>query len=495
MKSFFAAVLLVGCAANAPKDGTQLSQVNAGSLYQLHCASCHGGNRMGVMGPALIPETLQKMKAPEIQKVILDGRPATQMAGYSKELSSEEARALADYLLRPVEGKFSWTQKEIDASRETLVGQVAPKPVFQADPMNLFFVVSHGDHGLTVLDGDRFTTLAHFPMRPGLHGGVKYTPDGRFAFTTTRDGWVTKFDVWGLKKVAEVRAGLNARNIAVSGDGKYVAVANQLPHTLVILRTSDLGVARVVDLVEPMGRSSRASAVYSAPPRKTFVLALKDLPELWEIAWKDFSVRRIPVEKPLDDFFFDHSYAHALAASRDSAGGFVVDLKAGKVVGSVELTGMPHLGSGILWRDGRDVVMATPNIKEGVVTAVNTTDWTVRGKVTTKGPGFFLRSHEKTPYAWVDNFMSKDFKDVVQVIDKKSLKVVKELQPRPGKVTAHVEFTRDGRYALLSVWDDDGALLVYDAKNFRLVREIPMKKPSGKYNVWNKTRLSEGTSH
>ncbi|RKW94245.1 hypothetical protein D9B85_15255, partial [Corynebacterium diphtheriae] len=27
----------------------------------------------------------------------------------------------------------------------------------------------------------------------------------------------------------------------------------------------------------------------------------------------------------------------------------------------------------------------------------------------------------------------------------------------PGKNAAHVEFTNDGRYALLSVWDTDGA--------------------------------------
>jgi hypothetical protein len=41
----------------------------------------------------------------------------------------------------------------------------------------------------------------------------------------------------------------------------------------------------------------------------------------------------------------------------------------------------------------------------------------------------------------------------------------------------------------------DGAIVVYDAKTLEEVKRIPMVKPSGKYNVYNKTRLSEGTSH
>jgi hypothetical protein len=65
----------------------------------------------------------------------------------------------------------------------------------------------------------------------------------------------------------------------------------------------------------------------------------------------------------------------------------------------------------------------------------------------------------------------------------------------PGKNAAHVEFTNDGRYALLSVWDTDGALLVYDANTLEEVKRIPMNKPSGKYNVGNKIEFAEGTSH
>ncbi len=74
-------------------------------------------------------------------------------------------------------------------------------------------------------------------------------------------------------------------------------------------------------------------------------------------------------------------------------------------------------------------------------------------------------------------------------------RVVRTITPAPGKTAAHVEFTRDGRHALVSVWEDDGALVVYDAATFAEVKRLPMKKPSGKYNVHNKITRSAGTSH
>jgi hypothetical protein len=110
------------------------------------------------------------------------------------------------------------------------------------------------------------------------------------------------------------------------------------------------------------------------------------------------------------------------------------------------------------------------------------------------GPGFFLRSHENTPYVWADVFFGPN-RDLMHVIDKESLEIVETLRPVPGATVAHVEFDRDGAHALVSVWEDDGAVIIYDAKTLQEVKRLPMKKPSGKYNVWNKVTFSDGTSH
>lgn len=106
-----------------------------------------------------------------------------------------------------------------------------------------------------------------------------------------------------------------------------------------------------------------------------------------------------------------------------------------------------------------------------------------------------MRSHEKSRYAWADAMMSSTAKDTLYLIDKETLEVARTLTPMPGKVAAHVEFDRYGRHALVSIWENDGALIVYDAATLSEVKRLPMSKPSGKYNVYNKITFSEGTSH
>ena len=64
-----------------------------------------------------------------------------------------------------------------------------------------------------------------------------------------------------------------------------------------------------------------------------------------------------------------------------------------------------------------------------------------------------------------------------------------------GNVAAHVEFDRHGRYALANLWENDGAIVVYDAVTLQELKRIPANRPVGKYNVRNKIMHSAGTSH
>jgi dihydro-heme d1 dehydrogenase len=509
----FAALLLTGTPTIAAPD--------AGQLYREHCASCHGAGRLGGTGPAIIPETLKRL-GPALAKVITNGRPATQMPAFKGVLSEADIAALADFIKSPLAERQAWTAEDIAGSL-SLAADYKPvaAPVFKADPLNIFLVVETGDHHVSVLDGDTFERLDRFPTPFAVHGGPKFTPDGRFVFIMSRDGWVQKYDLWALKEVARIRAGLNSRNIAISEDGSWLAVANYLPNTLTILSAKDLSVARVFEVKDKAGTPSRVSAVYQAPSRKSFVLALKDVAEIWEIATDPdaepvyegyvhshekgmiealpaseglFARRRISVSEPIDDFFFDPDYRNLIGASRDGTKAVVVNLTVGREIAELPLPGMPHLGSGVSFmRNGRRV-MATPHLKEAKLSVIGVGDWSLIGVIKTKGPGFFLRSHENSPYLWADVFFGPN-KDVMHVIDKQSLEIVKTLRPAPGKTVAHVEFDRYGRYALVSVWEDDGAVIVYDAQTLKEVRRIPMRKPSGKYNVWNKITFSEGTSH
>ncbi|MGE8375428.1 MAG: c-type cytochrome, partial [Diaphorobacter nitroreducens] len=45
---------------------TTEAQPNAPALYQQHCAVCHGAQRTGIMGPALLPESLERVRPAEV---------------------------------------------------------------------------------------------------------------------------------------------------------------------------------------------------------------------------------------------------------------------------------------------------------------------------------------------------------------------------------------------------------------------------------------------
>jgi len=490
--------------------------------YKEHCSACHLENRLGAMGPALLPENLKRLRKKAAIDVIKNGRIATQMPPFKEKLNDTQIASLVNYIYTPLKETPVWGMDEITASHiiHNKEEDLSDKPVFEVeDLLNLFLVVELEDHHVTLLDGDKFEPIHRFKSRFALHGGPKYSPDGRYVYFASRDGWISKYDIYNLKLVAEIRAGINTRNQAVSADGRYVMIANYLPHTLVLLDATDLSPIKLYDVKDSSGKSSRVSAVYTAPPRNSFIAALKDIPELWEISYDDsppmgfgtwmhdyrvdsgensqlepFPVRKIKVDDYLDDFFFDQDYVSLIGASREGTGQ-VVDMDVGRViVPDLALPGMPHLGSGITWDYKGRTVLATPNLKESNVSIIDMATWEVIANIKTLGPGFFMRSHKNSRYAWVDVFFGSD-KDAVHVIDKTTLEIVKTLRPAPGKTAAHVEFTRDGKYALLSIWDPDGAVVVYDGDTLEEVKRLPMKKPSGKYNVFNKTRYLEGTSH
>ncbi|MBI5334008.1 MAG: c-type cytochrome [Burkholderiales bacterium] len=510
------------------------------ALFQQHCASCHGAQRTGGMGPALLPESLSRLKPAEARQVITHGRAATQMPAFGGTLSAQQIEQLAAHLYTPVVPAPSWGEADIRGSRtfDAQSRNWPAQPSWRADPMNLFVVVEGGDHHVSLVDGDRFEVIHRFPSRYALHGGPKFSPEGRYVYFGSRDGWITKYDLWNLRVVAEVRAGLNMRNVAVSSDGRYVLAGNWLPHTAVLF-DADLNLVKVIPAAKLDGSAdSRVSAVYDAESRKSFVVALKDLPELWEISYDpkaapihdglvhDFrmgeaiaktgflGVRRTPLSEPLDDFFFDPGYRHVIGAMRPAAPAAraasgasaasdaaavptaqVINLDARTRVATLPLPGLPHLGSGIAFSWQGRTVIATPNLQQGLITVIDPATWQIVTEIPTPGPGFFMRSHAASRYAWTDSMMSPAAKNRLTLIDKATLKAAKEVSIEPGKTLAHIEFTRDGRYALASLWEDDGALIVYDAATLREVKRLPMRKPVGKYNIGNKLAREEGTSH
>ena len=83
-----------------------------------------------------------------------------------------------------------WNEAQIRTSRTEVEGAATlpAKPMWRADPLNVFLVVEGGDHHVSVVDGDRFEVIHRFASRFALHGGPKFSPDGRFVYFEDRSG-------------------------------------------------------------------------------------------------------------------------------------------------------------------------------------------------------------------------------------------------------------------------------------------------------------------
>src|SRR5687767_5913523 len=93
------------------------AQPDAAALYGQHCAACHGAERLGGRGPALLPENMGRLRPPQAGQVIAQGRPATQMPGFAGTLSPPEIEALTALIYHPAPPDLRWGAEEIEATR------------------------------------------------------------------------------------------------------------------------------------------------------------------------------------------------------------------------------------------------------------------------------------------------------------------------------------------------------------------------------------------
>lgn len=442
-------------------------------LYAKFCSHCHGEDRLGLVGPPLLPEYFGRKKDKAIKATILEGLTATNMPPFKEELGDSDVDKIISFIRTAVD-KPVWGMEEMRPTWQvSYLSLDEKKPKY--DMTNFFMIVEGGKGNVHFMDGDSFKLLGELKVG-AIHGGPKFGRDFRYAFAISRGGLLLKYDLLEQREVGRIRAGISTRNIALSSSGKYLVQANMLPKNLVVIDAFSM---KPIKIIEP---GATVGAVYDLRKRGEFVVSLKDKPQLIIMNDETLEMRKVDIDQPFTDFFIDPSERFLIGTSRGSDHFSVVDIETGKLIEEVATEGgMPHLASAAVWSDKTGTFAAFPHIGKSTITVVKMYDWTIRGKVETKGPGFFARTHEGTDHIWADTGT-----DTIQLIDKISLKVVKELVPKKGKKAMHIEFNKDGSRALVSVWEDEGEVVIYDTKTFAVIKRMPFKKPVGKYNATNK---------
>jgi DNA-binding beta-propeller fold protein YncE/cytochrome c553 len=444
------------------------------TLYAEHCASCHGARRYGGYAPPLIPDTLSRKSDEALLEAILAGLPNTQMGAFADKLSAEQASDLVALLREPT-AEITWTAADMAASREEFPVGERKIPV-AARRENLTLVVERGSGSVVVLDGDSLKELDRFPVGK-IHGGLKFDRALRKVLASTRDGVVVDYDLerGGLR--ARVVAGVNTRNIAVSPDGDFVAAANQLPPGLVIF-DAELQPLAVFPL------DGQPSGVYYVPGEERFVVTARDTPLLSSVSTRDLALSQIELPEPFEDFIFVPGSSRLVASSRGGNRLTLYDYAENQVIATLPTQGLPHLFSACFFeREGR-LHAAFNHMGAPRLTIIEMENFRVVKEIPLLGSGFFARTHPGTPYVWVDTNT-----ETVQLVEKASLVLAeRSITPESGKQAMHVEFTADGKTAFVSIWNPQGAVVVYDAVSLEETARLPFAMPVGKYNAGNKTR-------
>jgi len=259
-----------------------LSDVSAAEtgqvIYLQRCAECHHPQRVGISATPLLPEFLRKKSDEELIQVIKDGLPATKMLPCT-DLSEAQLKDLVAFI-RSDPGEITWTDDDI---RKSLLLEDPPKtaPKDTSDLKNLTAVVERGTAKVWIMQNE--DVLDKFTFG-NVHGGIKFTSDGKQLFVPSRDGWVGRYDM-GKGYFGRVRPCVNLRNIALSQDNKHLVVASWLPRALIILDAATLSPVNTIPV------DGKISAIYNLHSRNEIVFTLRDKPLFGILNTEDFSLR------------------------------------------------------------------------------------------------------------------------------------------------------------------------------------------------------------
>lgn len=439
-------------------------------LYNKYCATCHHANRIGLEGPPLLPKFLRKYKQKDLATKIKNGFPQTLMPKF-EFLNPYELNQLAKYIKSPIKEKIIWEKKEIKNSLIYFDDSIKPLDIKNIE--QILPVVERDGNKVWIMEDTRI--LSKFPLN-NVHGGIKYTMDGENIYVPTRDGWIQRYSLKTGQRKNKVRACINLRNISLSRDGKNVFATCLLPEQIVILDSMTMKPKKITKL------EGKISALYEFYSKDEAVFTFRNKALIAKVNTKNFEITYSKIKEPIEDFFIDPFEDYLIGTARRGKVLRVYDLKTLKTVFEHKMEGMPHLFSATYWYKNGNFYFATPHIRKPYVTVWKMYDWNFEKQVNIGGDGFFVKTHPYTPYLWADNGS-----DELVLINKGDYSI-KKLVPRKNKQYIHTEYSGDGKYAYLSIYEKDGEIIVIDTKTFKELASYSANIPVGKYNFINKNR-------
>ncbi len=488
------------------------SSDNMHALYQDNCASCHGADHGGYLAPALNAETLKGRSPTALRSLIMTGSFETLMPPFYGRLSDEQIRGLIAHLQSvPKLPNPDFTLQDMKNSLQVYVKDetsLPAKPVYQIDNMDdLIGVAARGKYGrgsgskAVFINSKTHQVVGEIPTGVAAHI-IDYNPvNPRWAYVKTDTAEIFKVDLYSMQAVRSIKTGLNGPGMGVSRDGKYIMAGSFVPHNAVILDADTLEPLKTFELegIDPDGNqvSSDSGMIIGTPFADIFAIALENAGQVWIIDLTDgFPVTKIKnVGRHLHDAFLTHKGRKLMVASYDDSIVAAIDLKDRKIIKKLEAGCVPHVGGGAAVKvDGRTLGFGTNfgTCEKTVVSVWDLDKMELVKQIPVSGGTESPAAHANAPYVAVDIITKDRRARSIQLIDKKTLEVVKTLDV--GGHAYFPEYSADGKYLYVSAGYSGDEVVVYDANSLKRITSIQMESPAGIFSHGRVKYMTRGLS-
>lgn len=510
------AVLVLLAITAAPCVAQVLDLPRAERLFAQHCAVCHGADRGGYIAPALNRDQTKLSRA-MVEQTIVGGAPPTLMPSHPSSwrggLSAKDRELLVELVMTQPKSTPTWGIDDVRKSLEVFVAdesRLPAAPRYRIDRIDdLMAVMSRGRQSagdaakVLFFDGRTHRKVGEVATGYAPHLMDFHPTLPRWAYVRDDAGYVHKVDLYTMKVVRKVRAGLNGTSLAVSRDGRYVAAGSYVPHTMVILDAHTLEPVRLLELagVDPDGKAVTADAgmITATPFANVFVVALEQAGQVWIV---DLDKPGMPVTaitgvgRHLHDGFLSPDGRMLVVSSYDDHLNAVIDLAEARIVRKIPAGCKPHLGSGAVVRsNGRSVGIGTNigevDCKSFEVTVFDMSSFEVVKRIPVIGPTESPAAHPDAPYVVVDIVGSGPNASKIQFIDKHTLEVVRTLEVAGTLGHSHFpEYTARGDFFYISaryrgdrsMGGPGGRLVIFDSHTLEQIKSIPVDVPAGVFS-------------
>lgn len=342
---------------------------------------------------------------------------------------------------------------------------------------------------------------------------MEFHPNKRWLYSISRDGFLSKIDLYSQKIVRQIRVGTDARGIALSENGKYVMVGNYVPNTAVIVNAETLRPEIVIEAfgVDPDGVAvrSRVANVFGVEYRELFAINLKEAGIVWMIDQHPpfkivKEVRSGRVLHELNALTTDE--ALLAVTSQEDAAYDIIDMDTLEVIDRIPAPNTPHPGQGTTDFDHK--LWYGNSVKEAKVTVIDTENLKLHGYVwpkdvdTAKGGGLFSTPITPNPED-VDYFLFDllfgEHQGILYVVDRHMVAegklgdepIVAQFSwedfgyEKKGRLV-HPEYTYRGEHIVIGGWDFN-EIIVIDAKalpELKVVKTFDAVTPTGIFPAW-----------